>query len=828
MFMPCLGARLYLIALCVGESDREKVFLFTSAHRLFLRFGAAARASFPLPRTPIDTHASDLLCDTPIMTPPPTLSPVSAPPHIAITFRAVTAPFDAPHSGGPKKLAVVGSIPELGGWHLEGGVPLAHQAGGAPSLTPSGDLVWESPPVRVPAFSFPFEYRYVANGHRSSPTSRPLAWDDAARVCTGTVADAGATDRFSFDGADAGWVTASGVGGFQVRVGVPPGSDAPLVTLEEGAGVGARGFDVALFEACPHDPAAPSGKPFAVVEDAWSGGGEAPLSPVASGRAADAAAAAVPAPGRGVTFLMNAPSLAALAFRIDVTDRASGALLARGFVPPSQLAPLEGHITAPLLSPSLSCVGTLSASFLVVTALDHPSNSLAGLQRARWTPGRGAPMLDIGHRGAGASSTSRARVAENTLLAFQAAAAVHSDYVEMDVHVTRDAEVVVHHDSDVRVAIGKSQTVTLSIASLTLAQLRSAEFEAAMRTGAQPGDRAAALGAAAADAARSLKRTLSSGEDILRTHARPTFGSPAEGDLLDGVAEDGEGKGGVPVSSPSTTKPRAPPPAASAGASRAHAVAARPPPASPWRVADRVATLRDCFRAAPPWLGWNCELKYPDAVAAAASPHVRPLGRNEFADAVLRVVMDEAGGHGPAGGSPTVGTGGGGGGSSSSARRVIFSSFDPDLCTLLALKQPRHPVFFLTNAGSASFSDPRMNGVGAALDFAAASHLQGVVAHAAGVLPRLHAIVATAHARGLHLFTWGDDNNDPIAYAAQRAAGVDGVISDDVAAHTRRDGKTASHFVGGGSVADAAGGGPPRPESRLAGLSLGDEWGRVG
>ena len=749
----------------------------------------------------------------------PALSPVTAPPAriISIIFRAVTAPFDAPHSGGPKKLAVVGSIPELGGWHLEGGVPLAHQSGSS-SLTPRGDLVWESPPVRVPAASFPFEYRYVANGHRSSPTSRPLAWDAAVRVCTGTPADAGTTDRFSFDGADAGWVTASGVCGFQVRVGLPPGSDAPLVTLEAAAGVGASGFDVALFEACPHDPAAPTGKPFAVMEDAWSGGGEAPLSPVASARAAAAARAAAPAPGRGVTFLMNAPSLATLAFRVDVTDRGTGALLARGFVPPSQLAPLEGHLTAPLLSPALACVGTLSASFLVVTALDHPSNSLAGLQRARWTPGRSAPMLDIGHRGAGASSTSRARVAENTLLAFQAAAAVHSDYVEMDVHVTRDAEVVVHHDSDVRVAIGKSQTVTLSIASLTLAQLRSAEFEAAMRTGAQPGDRAAALGAAAADAARSLKRTLSSGEDILRTHARPTFGSPPEGDLLDDVAEDGGGGNGVPVpsSSTTTTKPRPPPPAPSAGAARAHAVAARPPPASPWRVADRVATLRDCFRAAPPWLGWNCELKYPDAVAAAASPHVRPLGRNEFADAVLRVVMDEAGGHGPAGGSPTVVRGGGGAGASCPppARRVIFSSFDPDLCTLLALKQPRHPVFFLTNAGPATFSDPRMNGVDAALDFAAASNLQGVVAHSAGVLPRLHAIVAAAHARGLHLFTWGDDNNDPVAYAAQRAAGVDGVISDDVAAHTRRDGKTASHFVAGSAVADAAGGGGRRGRSR--------------
>ena len=41
-----------------------------------------------------------------------------------VRFRASTPPFDAPHSGGPKKLAVVGSLPQLGDWHLDGSVPL--------------------------------------------------------------------------------------------------------------------------------------------------------------------------------------------------------------------------------------------------------------------------------------------------------------------------------------------------------------------------------------------------------------------------------------------------------------------------------------------------------------------------------------------------------------------------------------------------------------------------------------------------------------------------------------------------------------------------------
>lgn len=192
------------------------------------------------------------------------------------------------------------------------------------------------------------------------------------------------------------------------------------------------------------------------------------------------------------------------------------------------------------------------------------------------------------------------------------------------------------------------------------------------------------------------------------------------------------------------------------------------------------------------------QLKYPtDAERATSTTRFR--GRNEFCDAVLSVVLQEAGGHGPGGGSPPTGRSGGG-------RRVIFSTFDPDCATLLSLKQPRHPVFFLTNGGTECFADPRMNSLDAALEFAASSNLQGVVAQASTVLPRLDAVVAAAHAHGLHLFTWGAANNDARAYAAQRAAGVDGVISDDVAGHCRAAGKTASHFEGGGgdAVAGAA------------------------
>ena len=53
-----------------------------------------------------------------------------------------------------------------------------------------------------------------------------------------------------------------GVGAFQLRVGQPPGSAEPLVSLD--ATLAAQGpYRVDLFEAQPCDPTAPHGKAFA-------------------------------------------------------------------------------------------------------------------------------------------------------------------------------------------------------------------------------------------------------------------------------------------------------------------------------------------------------------------------------------------------------------------------------------------------------------------------------------------------------------------------------------------------------------------------------------
>lgn len=61
-------------------------------------------------------------------------------------------------------------------------------------------------------------------------------------------------------------------------------------------------------------------------------------------------------------------------------------------------------------------------------------------------------------------------------------------------------------------------------------------------------------------------------------------------------------------------------------------------------------------------------------------------------------------------------------------RRIVFSSFAPDVCTALTLKQARYPVCFLTEAGKngQEYSDWRCCSLGAALAFAENEHLSGV------------------------------------------------------------------------------------------------------
>ena len=94
-------------------------------------------------------------------------------------------------------------------------------------------------------------------------------------------------------------------------------------------------------------------------------------------------------------------------------------------------------------------------------------------------------------------------------------------------------------------------------------------------------------------------------------------------------------------------------------------------------------------------------------------------------------------------------------------RRIVFSSFDPDVCTMLRYKQNLYPVMFLTlgiTARYPSYHDPRCNTIESAVRNACAMEFLGIVVHTEDLL-RDETQIAYAKKQNLIVFCWCDDNN---------------------------------------------------------------------
>ncbi|VDM78458.1 unnamed protein product [Strongylus vulgaris] len=114
-------------------------------------------------------------------------------------------------------------------------------------------------------------------------------------------------------------------------------------------------------------------------------------------------------------------------------------------------------------------------------------------------------------------------------------------------------------------------------------------------------------------------------------------------------------------------------------------------------------------------VGFNIEIKYP--MKLKDGTHECPaynIERNDFVDVILRNVIEGAG-----------------------KRRVIFSSFDPDVCSLISLKQHIYPVMLLVVGPTTRytpFQDIRTDSSKLAVNFAAGNGLLGVNFHSEELL----------------------------------------------------------------------------------------------
>jgi len=115
-------------------------------------------------------------------------------------------------------------------------------------------------------------------------------------------------------------------------------------------------------------------------------------------------------------------------------------------------------------------------------------------------------------------------------------------------------------------------------------------------------------------------------------------------------------------------------------------------------------------------------------------------------------------------------------------REILFSCFDPDVCTMLRAKQTRYPVAFVSQGDTVqyeSYQDWRAATLQMAVSFANVESLTGVVLHTEGLLKNIQ-LIDLAHSRGLSVFCWGEENNDVDTIKLLRRHMLDGIIYDRV------------------------------------------------
>ncbi|OAA79656.1 Glycerophosphoryl diester phosphodiesterase [Akanthomyces lecanii RCEF 1005] len=124
-------------------------------------------------------------------------------------------------------------------------------------------------------------------------------------------------------------------------------------------------------------------------------------------------------------------------------------------------------------------------------------------------------------------------------------------------------------------------------------------------------------------------------------------------------------------------------------------------------IQDTLATLDELLLKLPEDMGFNIEMKYPrvhEAIEAGVAPVIIDI--NTFVDTALEKLERLAG-----------------------RRPIILSSFTPEICILLSLKQSTYPVMFVTNAGKVPMADKELRAASLlmAVQFARRWNLDGIV-----------------------------------------------------------------------------------------------------
>lgn len=185
--------------------------------------------------------------------------------------------------------------------------------------------------------------------------------------------------------------------------------------------------------------------------------------------------------------------------------------------------------------------------------------------------------------------------------------------------------------------------------------------------------------------------------------------------------------------------------------------------------------LADVLASIDPHVGFNIEIKWSMQLHDGTSEMDNNIDKNLYVDCILRTVIAKAG-----------------------TRRIVFSCFDPDICTMIRFKQNIYPVMFLTLGVTSKYPqyyDPRCNTIESAVCNAVAMELLGIVAHTEDLL-RDTSQINLAKDQGLVVFCWGDDNNCKDTIKQLKGLGIHAIIYDKMDVLSTKETKESIFLVG--------------------------------
>ncbi|XP_017772131.1 PREDICTED: glycerophosphocholine phosphodiesterase GPCPD1-like [Nicrophorus vespilloides] len=185
-------------------------------------------------------------------------------------------------------------------------------------------------------------------------------------------------------------------------------------------------------------------------------------------------------------------------------------------------------------------------------------------------------------------------------------------------------------------------------------------------------------------------------------------------------------------------------------------------------------TLQHAFEVLNPHVGFNIEIKWTMQRLDDSYELYHPTDLNLYLDTILEVVLKHAGG-----------------------RRIIFSCFNPDICSMIRMKQNKYPVMFLTQGETSKwpkYKDPRCWDIKRAVAYANMVEILGVNVHTEDIL-REPEFVKMAREANLVIFCWGDDNADPATIKYLKELGMHGVIYDKIDQYSSKEVKESIFMV---------------------------------